>query len=162
MDKVQGLAQFVRELKEMAGDVASIAAQTNLLALNAAIEAARAGERGRGFAVVAREVRVLSNQSAEMGRRIAEKVALVSAAIVATSEAAQQSGELEQQSMRASEETIATVLNSFRNVTAALAQSSQLLKDESVGIKYEVGEALVQLQFQDRVTQIMSHVKQNI
>jgi methyl-accepting chemotaxis protein len=162
LDKVNGLGQFVRELKEMAADVASIAAQTNLLALNAAIEAARAGERGRGFAVVAKEVRMLSNQSADTGRRIAEKVALVSSAIVATTQAAQQSGALEEESMRLSEEAIASVLGGFRGVTDALVQSSKLLKEESIGIQYEVGEALVQLQFQDRVTQIMSHVKQNI
>ena len=162
LDKVQGLGQFVRELREMAADVASIAAQTNLLALNAAIEAARAGERGAGFAVVPKEVRMLSTQPADTGRRIAEKVALVSNAIVATTTAAQQSGALEEDAMRMSEQTIASVLNGFRGVTDALVHSSNLLKDESVGIKYEVGEALVQLQFQDRVTQIMSHVKQNI
>lgn len=162
LDKVQGLGLFVRELREMAADVASIAAQTNLLALNAAIEAARAGERGAGFAVVAKEVRMLSNQSADTGRRIAEKVALVNSAIAATTSAAQQSGALEEDAMRVSEQTIASVLNGFRGVTDALVESSKLLKDESVGIKHEVGEALVQLQFQDRVTQIMSHVKQNI
>jgi methyl-accepting chemotaxis protein len=89
-------------------------------------------------------------------------VALVSNAIVATAQAAQQSGALEEESMRVSEQAIAGVLSGFRGVTDALVQSSNLLKEESVGIQYEVGEALVQLQFQDRVTQIMSHVKQNI
>lgn len=162
LDKVQGLGQFVKELRSMAADVASIAAQTNLLALNAAIEAARAGERGRGFAVVAKEVRMLSNQSAECGQRIAEKVGLVNAAIEATCAAARHSSALETQSMGAAEASIGNVLGGFRQVTDALVQSSQLLKDESVGIQQEVSAALVQLQFQDRVTQIMSHVRQNI
>jgi methyl-accepting chemotaxis protein len=43
-----------------------------------------------------------------------------------------------------------------------LLESSNILKDESVGIKVEVSEALTQLQFQDRVSQIMTHVRQNI
>ncbi len=162
LDKVQGLSQFIRELREMTADVASIAAQTNLLALNAAIEAARAGERGRGFAVVANEVRMLSNKSAETGKRIADNVALISSAIGATCQAAETSMDKEQQAMLSSETAIENVLSGFRAITDALVQSSVLLKDGSVGIKAEVGEALVQLQFQDRVSQIMVHVRQNI
>ena len=64
--------------------------------------------------------------------------------------------------MRVSEETINSVLSNFSSVTDSLVQSSNLLKNESIGIKADVGEALVQLQFQDRVSQIMSHVKNNI
>lgn len=162
LEKIQSLEQFIHELQEMAADVAGIAAQTNLLALNAAIEAARAGEMGRGFAVVAKEVRMLSNRSGEAGKRISEKVGLISAAIIATCQAAEESMQQENISMRASEAVINTVLTDFRGVTDALVHSSILLKDESIGIKSEVGEALVQLQFQDRVSQIMTHVKHNI
>ncbi|MES2151852.1 MAG: methyl-accepting chemotaxis protein [Pseudomonadota bacterium] len=162
LGKIVGLQQFTRELTQMTEDVASIAAHTNLLALNAAIEAARAGETGRGFAVVAREVRTLSNLSAETGKRMAEKVGIISAAIVATCQAAEQSIEAESRAMNDSTNTIATVLTEFRGMTDALLHASQLLKDESVEIQAEVGQALVQLQFQDRVSQIMSHVKVNI
>lgn len=162
LEKVQGLDCFVAELQEMAADVARVAAQTNLLALNAAIEAARAGEMGRGFAVVAKEFRVLSTQSGETGKRIANKVGVISAAIIATCSAVRESVEQEDGSMLTAEVTIATVLTNFRNITDALQRSSTLLKNESIGIKSEVGEALVQLQFQDRVSQIMNHVKDNI
>ncbi len=162
LEKIQSLEQFIHELQEMAADVAGIAAQTNLLALNAAIEAARAGEMGRGFAVVAKEVRMLSNRSGDAGKRISEKIGLISAAIISTCQAAEESMQQEDKSMRASEDVINSVLTSFRSVTDALVRSSSLLKDESIGIKSEVGEALVQLQFQDRVSQIMSHVKHNI
>lgn len=160
--KVQDLAQFIAQLKTMAEEVGSIAAQTNLLALNAAIEAARAGELGRGFGVVAGEVRMLSQKSADTGRRIAEKVAVVSEAIVATCQAAEASVQQDRSAMTESETVIETVLADLRKVTDALVLSSDLLKNESIGIKEEVGEALVQLQFQDRVSQIMAHVKQNI
>jgi methyl-accepting chemotaxis protein len=162
LEKIRSLEQFITDLKGMAAEVAQIAAQTNLLAINASIEAARAGEMGRGFGVVAREVRMLSNMSGETGKRIAERVNLISNAIVTTSNAAGESMERDQVSTTASEAAIASVLDGFKEVTDALVQSSNLLKEESIGIKAEVGEALVQLQFQDRVSQIMSHVKRNI
>lgn len=162
LGKVQGLNQFIAELQEMAADVASIAAQTNLLALNATIEAAHAGERGRGFAVVASEVRKLSALSGAAGERIAQKVGVISAAIVSAQQTAEESTRQEGRSMFASEAVIRSVLSDFKSVTDALVQAASILKGESVGIKSEISEALVQLQFQDRVSQIMSHVKLNI
>lgn len=162
LHQVQDLNRFIGELQEMVADVASIAAQANLLALNAAIEAARVGQVGRGFAVVAKEFRSLSTLSGETGKRMAEKVGVISAAIVSTCQAAEDSQHHEDQSMSASESVIGSVLADFRSITDALVHSSNLLKDESIGIKSEIGDALVQLQFQDRVSQIMSHVKHNI
>lgn len=162
LQKIEGLQQITAQLQKMAADVASIAWQTNLLALNAAIEAARAGEAGRGFAVVANEVRMLSNRSADAGKHIAQQVGQISAAINATCQAAGDSMRGEAHAVQASEQMIGNVLSSFRGVTDALVQSSDLLEQESTGIKAEVSDALVQLQFQDRVSQILSHVQQNI
>jgi methyl-accepting chemotaxis protein len=162
LGKVQGLDQFIAELQRMAADVASIAKQTNLLALNAAIEAARAGEAGRGFAVVADEVRKLSTRSGETGQSIAEKVEVISAAIVSTCATAGESTRREEQSMQDAQAAISAVLADFRAVTEALAAASARMQEESLGIKSEVAEALVQMQFQDRVSQILTHVERNI
>ena len=162
LQKIEGLQEITVQLQRMAADVASIAWQTNLLALNAALEAARAGEAGRGFAVVATEVRMLSNRSADAGKHIAQQVSQISAAIGATCQAASASVREETRAAQASEAMIGKVLSSFRGVTDALVQSSDLLQRESSGIQSEVSDALMQLQFQDRVSQILSHVQQNI
>ncbi len=162
LEQVQGLDKFIEELQEMAADVAKIAQQSNLLSLNAAIEAARAGELGSGFAVVAKEFRMLSTQSGETGRHIAEKVGLISAAIIQTGAIVRESVRQRDDRVAKAEASISKVLGDFRRITDALLRASTLLKDESIGIKSEIGEALVQLQFQDRVSQIMNHVKNNI
>ncbi len=159
---VQGLSRFIEELRQMASEVASIASQTNLLAINAAIEAAHAGESGRSFSVLAQEVRKLSAMSGETGRRMAEKVGIVADAIAQARASAEASASRETASINGCESSINGVLDGFRGVTEALAASADVLKRESIGIQAEVCEALVQLQFQDRVSQVMTHVRQNI
>jgi len=160
--EVHNLLSFIVELEKMAADVAGIADQTNLLALNAAIEAARAGDVGRGFAVVADEVRKLSTLSKETGTRIREKVKVISAAINAAVLSSQHATANEAESIANSEMAISNVLGSFRGITDGLSASSVILRSESDGIKNEVAESLVHLQFQDRVSQILSHVRDNI
>lgn len=159
---VQSLSRFIEELRQMASEVASIASQTNLLAINAAIEAAHAGETGRGFSVLAQEVRKLSAMSGETGRRMAEKVDVVAKAIGQAHASAHASAAREAASIKGCEASINGVLDGFRSVTASLAESADVLKRESIGIQAEVGEALVQLQFQDRVSQVMAHVRQSM
>lgn len=160
--KVQGLDSFIVELNSMAGDVAQIAHQSNLLSLNAAIEAARAGEFGRGFAVVAKEFRMLSGRSGETGRHIAEKVGIIGRAIAETCQVVEESVAQRDGRALATEATIGRVLADFQGITDALLRSSTLLKDESIGIKAEVNQSLVQLQFQDRVSQILTQVNKSM
>lgn len=162
LQEVDQLAGFTSELKQMAADVANIASQTNLLALNAAIEAARAGEAGRGFAVVADEVRKLSTLSGETGNKISQRVELVNAAIRSAIDASEQSAKRDSESVSHSEEVIGQVIERFRGAATRLTDSSHILQEASVGIRDEISDVLVSLQFQDRVSQILSHIRDDM
>ena len=162
LDEVGKLLQYVDELNEMADAVANIADQTNMLALNAAIEAARAGETGRGFAVVAEEVRALSNKSGETGRRISETVRIISKAIGDAFSTAEVFTQQDVARESDSEKVIHEVLGNFRQMADFLESSADILRTSSIGIKNDVSQSLVEFQFQDRVSQILCHVRDNI
>lgn len=160
--EVRGLVRYTDEMKDMASDVASIALQTKLLALNAAVEAARAGAAAKGFGVVADEVRKLSSLSSEAGKKMADKVGVINAAINKVSGAAEQSAKQDAQSALQCESIIQDVLTRFRDSTSRLSDSADILQRESAGIRNEVSDVLVSLQFQDRVSQILSHVRASL
>lgn len=158
-DEIRGLSHYTEELRKMATDVAAIAAQTNLLALNAAIEAARAGESGRGFAVVADEVRKLSSLSSETGKKMSEKVNVINAAMVGACKVAEEASAHDAQSIKNSESTVQNVIGRFGGVATRLSESTEILQKTNNSIGVEVNEMLVSLQFQDRVSQILAHVR---
>lgn len=156
--EMAGLSRLTEALKGMAKGVGDIAKQTNLLALNAAIEAARAGEVGRGFAVVADEVRKLSALSGDTGRRIAETIETVNAAIAATVESSDRYAHEDEGMVMNAESLVRTVVERFGDAVRQLSDSSLALCDDSRAIGAEVDEVLVALQFQDRVSQVLGHV----
>jgi methyl-accepting chemotaxis protein len=158
LTEMHQLGHFVDELFGMAEDVAKIASQTNLLALNAAIEAARAGESGRGFSVVADEVRKLSTLSGATGARITEKVRIMGGSMHELIEHAGQVAGTEREKIREAEGIVNQVLGELAQGIAQLEQRISLLQSSSRDVEHTVNEVLIDLQFQDRVSQITSHI----
>jgi methyl-accepting chemotaxis protein len=155
---IRSLAKQTLELQSMAADVGSIAAQTNLLALNAAIEAARAGESGRGFAVVATEVRMLSQRSAETGKRIGERVGQIASVMNATLNTAEEATRQDSNSVSLSGELVEHVLSHVRK----LGDSADAMNQHGMAVRSEVEQLLIAMQFQDRVSQILEGARNNM
>jgi methyl-accepting chemotaxis protein len=158
LNDISQLAGMTKELKARVADVSSVAKQTNLLALNAAIEAFRAGEQAQGFAVVAREVRTLSHLSAEAARNIADKVDLAGAAMQRTIESAKLYAVQDAEAIRRAEAAISTVVERFQSSTSALNASARDLQTSGRQIREEIQTLVVELQFQDRMSQILQQV----
>lgn len=158
LTEISGLSKITVELSGMSAEVAGIASQTNLLALNAAIEAARAGEYGRGFAVVADEVRTLSTRSGETGARIGRRIEQINSALQTALDRTAEYAAEDNSRLVKSETSIEQVLKQFQSSSESILQSAQVLEHESSAVQTSVEEVLVNLQFQDRVSQILGHV----
>jgi methyl-accepting chemotaxis protein len=162
LDSVRAMAGTSSGLRDMAEDVAKIARQTNLLSLNAAIEAARAGEGGRGFAVVAAEVRRLSGQSGDMGKRIGDQATDFGGRMQAALTQASAGAEHDAAVITASEKTIVDVVGSMGSTVSQLQERALELSARGEAVRAQVEQLMVAFQFQDRVHQIMDQVTQSI
>jgi methyl-accepting chemotaxis protein len=162
LNEVSHLSDHTEALQRMAKEVGDIAKQTNLLALNAAIEAARAGEVGRGFAVVADEVRKLSTLSGDTGAQISKTVDTVNAAISKTVQISRQYAEQDESLVNDSSQVIGHVITRFGEAANDITMAAQRMRDESNAVGTEIDDVLISLQFQDRVSQILNLVNQDL
>ena len=162
LKKIVELDNYTTDLTKMAESVQQVADQTNLLALNAAIESARAGEAGRGFAVVADEVRKLAMQSGETGEEIKKKVDFISAGVSDVLKEATEASEKEEALIETSDKVIHEVIEQHKFTTYSLSEADNLLVNMSNHVKEEISGIVVQMQFQDRISQVLTHVSTNL
>ncbi len=76
---LEGLAERIGEIGNIATVIGGISDETNLLSLNAAIIAAQAGEHGKAFAVVADQVKTLARRATASTQEIERLIADVQA-----------------------------------------------------------------------------------
>ncbi|MCY1296393.1 hypothetical protein D9M70_457790 [compost metagenome] len=108
--------------------------------------------------MVADEVRKLSSMSGGTGTRITEKVQIMGRAMQAMVENAEQMNLMNSASIQDAEAIVAKVLGELGDGLAGQEQRLQGLQHTSRSVEQTVSAVLVELQFQDRVSQITSHV----
>ena len=161
-EEVKQFVSSTEELARMASAVEELAGKTNLVALNAAIEAARAGEDGRGFSIVADEVRKLSMLSAETGLKIRERVQLIAEAARRAGQGAERMKKSDSQLLDNARKTTQQVISQFTEVTAPLQKASQSILENTESVSHDLSNAIVNFQFQDRVSQIILHIDSSL
>jgi len=158
-DRISGQ---VREILGMLGEIEGISKQTNLLALNAAIEAARAGEAGRGFAVVADEVRDLSGRTSHFSRQIRERVGVMQKSIGDAEKAINSMAAQDMTFALQSKQDVEKAMSSVEQLNQSTGQTIAKLQEIAEAMERNVGQAVVSLQFQDMVTQLIDHVSKRL
>ena len=161
-DLMREITQYAATMKDMAADAQLAAMQSRLLSLNAAIEAARAGEAGKSFAAVVVEMRKLATQSAEASAKMSRIVTDIDTAIANGTQDTQQLSDQEKLHITHAEATFEDVVERFKLVTVRFGKSVQGMESDYGHIRDDISSAIVALQFQDRVSQVLTHVTENM
>lgn len=152
----------VRELNETAQSVERISQMTTLLSINARIEAARAGEAGQGFSVVADEVRRLAAQSRQESMTIMQRVARIEAVILQAAESAEAQRSRDLELIQRSRDDVEQIVSELGASMSEVMEASDGLCEIGEQTRASVGMALMQFQYQDRVSQRLSHVRDSM
>ena len=165
MELVKSLTQIQDDYTAVLGlldEMDSISSQTNLLALNAAIEAARAGEQGRGFAVVADEVRSLSQRSKSFSDQIRGQFEHTTSTI---DQASVQVGKMASSDMNMTMSSKDSLDDMMHQIELRNEENTQKLTEISAVsdlLNKHVGMAIQSLQFEDMITQLVTHMDKRI
>lgn len=158
--ELASLLEHTRELMTMTDEVSQIATKTTILSLNAAIEAAHAGSAGTGFAIVAEEVRKLAQASSTTSDRINQRIRLVNDALQGFAERSREAGDDGEAVYEHASENIQLVLSRQQERMAQFTAAEQQSREQATRVRTLVEDALLHLQFQDRVSQILSQISE--
>lgn len=162
MGELQKLSGLISGLNSIVTDGSNLARQINLLALSAANEASLAGEQGQGFSVVVKEARKLADDSLQIDRQLGNKVNDIVAVVNAALTISEGSIQVDDSTLLQVEANINQVLSHLSLALTHYRSDVEALRNNADQIRGEINNVLVALQFQDRVSQILSQVENNL
>ncbi|RTL48153.1 MAG: chemotaxis protein [Rhodocyclaceae bacterium] len=162
VELTDGISKHTRDVQSILSEIGAIAKQTNLLALNAAIEAARAGEAGRGFAVVADEVRDLSARTTQFSQQINTLIQTMQVSVQQTEQAIQRMAGQDMSFALESKSRVESIIRSMEEQGRVRMAAINEVVGTASSVDEEVSRAVTALQFQDMVSQLVTHVKHRI
>jgi methyl-accepting chemotaxis protein len=158
---VEEIGAEALRLRDNASEIRQIALHSRMVSLNATIEAARAGQAGKPFGVIISGMRELAVRTAEASELFSKHTERLQAMVGAAFQE-QDRGDEKLVSIAGAEELVRHVVASSEATMRQLTREIAAMEDERNAVRKDISGVLVSLQFQDRVSQILSHLTTNL
>ncbi|MGA3008776.1 MAG: methyl-accepting chemotaxis protein [Terracidiphilus sp.] len=139
-----------------------IAHENKMLAMNARIEAAHAGIHGAGFAVVAVEVVSQTERAQEVTAQVGDLITNLRALAGSTLEDLRRKNEQDSKRVEKSRHDVEGALRDMQDVHAEMEKMLIVMSEEGDLLANDIGAAVRGLQFQDRTSQQIAHVVEDL
>lgn len=156
--RVDEVEQAMAHIVSISQQVDDIAFGIKILALNAKIEAVHVGQSGAGFGVVADEISRHAEQSTKVADDIRSTLDAQLKGICETRETLLTLSSSDAADAELSRRQVEQALTLLSDTHARMQASFGLAADISRDLDRDISQAVTSLQFQDRVTQRISHV----
>ncbi len=162
IERIQQMDKASQAISAALLKLEQIASGNKILALNARIEAARAGEYGAGFAVVAMEVISQTEKSRTVNAQVSELITNLRTLAGSTLDDLTRMNEKDRLRV---EQCKLEVDQSLSDLQAAHGEMKEMLTgmtEEGALLASDIGSAVRGLQFQDRTSQRIAHVVEDL
>ncbi len=144
----------LKEIETFCKQIQGITKQSNLLALNALIEAARAGAAGKGFGVVASEVKTLSQEISTLSDTMSSRTRVIMKSLNDGFAILNEVATTDMSANILGKETLESLMQGLVRQNDESMKVMQASSATSKNISDSIRGMIVNLQFQDRNTQI--------
>jgi methyl-accepting chemotaxis protein len=156
MDKAsQSISTAIEQLEHIAGG-------NKILALNARIEAARAGSYGAGFAVVAMEVISQTEKSQKVNAEVSNLILNLRELAKSTLNDLQQMNDNDRKRVEQCKQEVEESLQDIQSAHGEMKTMLTGMTEEGTLLANDIGSAVRGLQFQDRTSQRIAHVVEDL
>ncbi len=156
--RMETVDEGVKQLNATLKEVQEIVRATKSLGVNARIEAIQVGEQAQGFALVATEIAAFSRRFARIADSIQEVVDKVHRDVSSTTVILRERAAADRSQMESTRTEIEVLLKDFHSTHAATQQFLTDSASHSEELTGDISNAVVALQFQDRINQRVGHV----
>ena len=146
--------EHLAEIEKFSKVIQTITHKTNILALNATIEAVRAGQAGKGFAVVAAEVKSISKQISTLSSEMSSRARAVTKSVTEGFSVLQEIASTDMNSNMLAKDSLERLMQGIVKQNQDNAEAMQVSITTSQKIAESIQAMIVDLQFQDRNTQV--------
>ncbi|MGA2888356.1 MAG: methyl-accepting chemotaxis protein [Terracidiphilus sp.] len=156
MDKAsQSISAAIQQLEQIAGG-------NKILALNARIEAARAGSYGAGFGVVAMEVISQTEKSQKVNAQVSELITNLRTLAGSTLDDLKRMNDKDRQRVEQCKHEVDESLRDLQGAHGEMKKMLTGMTEEGTLLASDIGAAVRGLQFQDRTSQRIAHVVEDL